>query len=821
MFKSKIFLKIMFIVTSMIIFYTLAISIFTVPKVENDIKNLEIKNAKDTLKKVVIIINNVHNDLENFEKTLLQKHKDELTNLTDSTWSIIQTKYNQSKQENIGVILKNRADSFKTDLMNFYNKNKTKMSEDKIKKAIINYVNIHRYDNGTGYFWINDRKSIMIEHPISPQLNNKNLETLNSDTAVVFSQIKETIDNKNEGIIKYKWLNPKSKKIEEKISYVFRFEPFDWVIGTGEYYSVLKTKLQNEVFDLVNKITYDKNNYFFIANYNNILLSHPYLKGVDFSNVKDKKENLIIPPMVKMAKEKGSGFHSYWWKENKEDIKAFKKLSYVKNFPDWEMIIGTGINIDNIENKISQRKEELIEQLRSVINSTKLGKTGYLYVFNKDGKMLIHPNENLDGNEDFHKLIFPHTGINVYDALVGASSKESRSFSYKWDKPEDKSNYIYEKISWVEYIPELEWYIGSSIYTKEFKDTANNIRDFVLSIAFIILILAIIYSSYFIKNLLTPLNKLSKLVLTVSKGDYTKRYPIEKRDDEISILAHKFNEMVETIELRTNELEESNDELECMIDNLKKTQNKLIETEKLASLGSLVAGVAHEINTPVGVGLTASSHFITSSETLENKFKNDEMTEEEFKKYLVESNELASIIFSNLTRTSNIIKNFKQVAIDRTSEQKREFNLIEYSNSVLLSIDNIIKKKNVSVEIIGDNKLTINSYPGLYSQILTNLIINSTKHAFKQRDNGTIKINIELVENILEITFKDNGVGIPKEELPKIFDPFFTTNREDGGSGLGLSIVNNIITNNLKGTISCNSKINEGVTFIIKLPIED
>jgi len=805
----------------MIIFYTLAISIFTVPKVENDIKNLEIKNAKDTLKKVVIIINNVHNDLENFEKTLLQKHKDELTNLTDSTWSIIQTKYNQSKQENIGVILKNRADSFKTDLMNFYNKNKTKMSEDKIKKAIINYVNIHRYDNGTGYFWINDRKSIMIEHPISPQLNNKNLETLNSDTAVVFSQIKETIDNKNEGIIKYKWLNPKSKKIEEKISYVFRFEPFDWVIGTGEYYSVLKTKLQNEVFDLVNKITYDKNNYFFIANYNNILLSHPYLKGVDFSNVKDKKENLIIPPMVKMAKEKGSGFHSYWWKENKEDIKAFKKLSYVKNFPDWEMIIGTGINIDNIENKISQRKEELIEQLRSVINSTKLGKTGYLYVFNKDGKMLIHPNENLDGNEDFHKLIFPHTGINVYDALVGASSKESRSFSYKWDKPEDKSNYIYEKISWVEYIPELEWYIGSSIYTKEFKDTANNIRDFVLSIAFIILILAIIYSSYFIKNLLTPLNKLSKLVLTVSKGDYTKRYPIEKRDDEISILAHKFNEMVETIELRTNELEESNDELECMIDNLKKTQNKLIETEKLASLGSLVAGVAHEINTPVGVGLTASSHFITSSETLENKFKNDEMTEEEFKKYLVESNELASIIFSNLTRTSNIIKNFKQVAIDRTSEQKREFNLIEYSNSVLLSIDNIIKKKNVSVEIIGDNKLTINSYPGLYSQILTNLIINSTKHAFKQRDNGTIKINIELVENILEITFKDNGVGIPKEELPKIFDPFFTTNREDGGSGLGLSIVNNIITNNLKGTISCNSKINEGVTFIIKLPIED
>lgn len=272
---------------------------------------------------------------------------------------------------------------------------------------------------------------------------------------------------------------------------------------------------------------------------------------------------------------------------------------------------------------------------------------------------------------------------------------------------------------------------------------------------------------------------------------------------------------------RTQELEESNDELEQMIHNLKKTQNRLVESEKMASLGKIVAGVAHEVNTPVGVGLTAASHLSFIAEELEEKYKKDEMSQETFENYLKETKELSKLIFSNLEKTSNIIKNFKQVAVDQTSEQKRVFNLEEYTKGLLFSLDNIIKKKDINIKINCTENLNINSYPGLYSQILTNLIINSVRHGFKSKKEGNIIIDIKVENNKLKIVYTDNGVGIAKEHLPQIFDPFFTTNREDGGSGLGLNIVYNIITNNLKGSIKCSSKLNHETIFNIKIPIND
>ena len=137
-------------------------------------------------------------------------------------------------------------------------------------------------------------------------------------------------------------MNPKTKKDGKKISHIFVFEPFNWIIGTGEYYSVLKDRLQKEVFDIVSKVQYDNSNYFFITDYNNIALVHPHARGVDFTKIKDKEGTLIIPPMVKIAREKGEGFHTYWWKKEKKKDTLYKKLSYVKNFPDWKIVMGTG-----------------------------------------------------------------------------------------------------------------------------------------------------------------------------------------------------------------------------------------------------------------------------------------------------------------------------------------------------------------------------------------------------------------------------------------------------------------------------------------------
>ncbi len=294
---------------------------------------------------------------------------------------------------------------------------------------------------------------------------------------------------------------------------------------------------------------------------------------------------------------------------------------------------------------------------------------------------------------------------------------------------------------------------------------------------------------------------------------------LKKVSNDLEELNRNLEEEVKlrTIELkRTNEeLEDSNEELQTMIHNLKTTQDKLIESEKMASLGSLVAGVAHEINTPIGIGLTGITHFIEESSTLNNDYKNEEMTEEKFNKFLENTDELSQLIKKNLERTAQLVKSFKQVAVDQTSDIKREVNLKEYISEVLFSLNNITKKTNIDINVMGNDNIKIETYPGSISQIITNLIINSIRHGFKEKEKGIINIEITYENEKIRLIYTDSGRGIKKENLNKIFDPFFTTNREEGGTGLGLNIIYNIITTTLQGTIECNSEENKGVEFII------
>ena len=268
-----------------------------------------------------------------------------------------------------------------------------------------------------------------------------------------------------------------------------------------------------------------------------------------------------------------------------------------------------------------------------------------------------------------------------------------------------------------------------------------------------------------------------------------------------------------------SEIKKRNEELEQTILNLKKTQNKLIESEKMASLGGLVAGVAHEINTPVGIGLTGITHFLNITNDIENKYTSNIMTKDEFEKYLTTSQELGNLININLERTSHLIKSFKQVAVDQTSEEERQFNLKQYIEDTIFSLDNIIKKTNLTIEIKSKN-INISSYPGAYSQIITNLILNSIQHGYKKKEKGTISIDISKKNNSLYLIYKDDGKGISKDNLSNIFEPFFTTNRGQGGTGLGLNVIYNIVTSNLKGTIVCHSKEDYGVKFKIVIPLE-
>lgn len=315
------------------------------------------------------------------------------------------------------------------------------------------------------------------------------------------------------------------------------------------------------------------------------------------------------------------------------------------------------------------------------------------------------------------------------------------------------------------------------------------------------------------------LNEAILIIKEFEKGNLHQRLTTKVSNPILNELKNILNQMANNLEINIEELQHTNEEYAVSLDNLKKTQTQLIESEKMASLGGLVAGVAHEINTPVGIGITGSSHFLEMTNKLKNLYENDNMNEEDFEDYLKSSVELSKLINLNLSKAASLVKSFKQIAVDQTSEEKRTFNLEKYLKELLLSIGNVLKRTEIEVDINCDTDIRIYSYPGLLSQIITNLIMNSIIHAFDDNKKGKILIDVKKIDNELNILYKDDGKGIPSENMYKIFDPFFTTNRENGGSGLGLNIIYNIITKQLNGTIKCKSNEPVGTEFFITFKI--
>jgi signal transduction histidine kinase len=266
-----------------------------------------------------------------------------------------------------------------------------------------------------------------------------------------------------------------------------------------------------------------------------------------------------------------------------------------------------------------------------------------------------------------------------------------------------------------------------------------------------------------------------------------------------------YNVLEQKVTERTRELEQS--------------REQLVESEKMAALGGLVAGVAHEINTPVGNGVTAASSLNTSTKKIAESYRSGELTSEEYEEYLETALEGTEIILRNLTYAAELIKSFKMVAIDQSSEAKRDFNLGEYIKEVLLSLQPQLKNTKVKIGVECHKDIFLSSYPGAFSQIITNLVLNSLMHAYDKGSEGNIRIQCSMDANFMTFHYTDDGKGIGPESINKIFDPFFTTNRQAGGTGLGMHILYNLVTQKLKGTINCQSSLGKGVCFKIRVPV--
>ncbi|NVD72243.1 GAF domain-containing sensor histidine kinase [Duganella sp. BJB1802] len=265
-------------------------------------------------------------------------------------------------------------------------------------------------------------------------------------------------------------------------------------------------------------------------------------------------------------------------------------------------------------------------------------------------------------------------------------------------------------------------------------------------------------------------------------------------------------------------LEEQNAALENALTSLKDAQGELVRQEKLASLGRLVAGVAHEINTPLGICVTATSHLVEELKLTREDMAAGTLDEDGLNQFFDIIAQSLRIMTTNTQRAAALVRSFKQVAVDQSSDDIRSFNLRKYLDEVLLSLQPKLKGKPIAVEIDCDEHINMASFPGAVSQIVTNMVVNSLVHGFEEGQSGKIKISGKVDGDFVDFQFSDDGAGMDSATLAQLFDPFFTTKRGSGGSGLGAHILYNLVTGALGGTVKVVSAPGMGLHYKLRFP---
>lgn len=265
-------------------------------------------------------------------------------------------------------------------------------------------------------------------------------------------------------------------------------------------------------------------------------------------------------------------------------------------------------------------------------------------------------------------------------------------------------------------------------------------------------------------------------------------------------------------------LEQQNEILNQTLETLKSAQAELVSQEKLASLGGLVAGVAHEINTPLGICVTATSHMVEELMIMKRQLAEDQLTQDGLLEFIDIFDQSLRIMTTNSQRGAALVRSFKQVAVDQSSESIREFDLRVYLDEVLFSLQPKFKGKKIIVKVDCATGIPMQTYPGALSQVLTNMLTNSLMHGFEGRNKGHIDITAKLDDKLVTIIYSDDGIGMDGDALEKLFEPFFTTKRGQGGSGLGTHIVYNLVNGPLAGSIKATSSPGHGLQYQIRFP---
>ncbi|MBW2107888.1 MAG: cache domain-containing protein, partial [Deltaproteobacteria bacterium] len=575
---------------------------------------------------------------------------------------------------------------------------------------------------------------------------------------------------------------------------------------------------KREALEQLRSFRYGKDDYLWVSDYRSVLISHPdpKLYNADFSKVTDIYGNLIVPRLVQVAREKGEGFTSYFWRRlGKQE--PIEKLTYSRDFSPWQWVIGTGVYIDDVATEVAKRREKIVEDLRRTLRGIKVARTGYMYIFDSKMNMIIHPNSNIE-NTNFSGLLDPATNKPIGPELMAVARNGTGKLNYKWDRPDDKGRYVYDKTSWVRYFKGFDWYIATSVYADELNRSAILLGNRILVFSAILLLLSIGTASVFLRKITAPVKALSDMALKVRDGDLTARCDVEGRD-EIGVLASAFNSMVgrlraniatldNKVRERTRELDEKNARLKAEVAERKRAEQALQEAKDAAEAASraksdFLANMSHEIRTPLNaiIGMVE----LAMDGDLSDHDRN--------------TMHVINAEADSLLRIVNDILDFSKIEAGRLELEETDIDVGSLVEDVAAGVAWQAEKKGVEVvSFVGqDIAERLMGDPGRLRQVLMNLAGNAVK--FTPR--GEVYIRAELAEDLgdrvrVRFAVKDTGIGISQDKQAMIFESFTqadgSTTRKYGGTGLGTTISKHLVEL-MGGVLEVESKEGQGSTF--------
>ena len=470
----------------------------------------------------------------------------------------------------------------------------------------------------------------------------------------------------------------------------------------------------------------------------------------------------------------------------------------------------------------------LSKQYAADLQTHRFGRGGYLFMNTKDRIMLMHP----DASRVF--TIATDKSLNEGDDRAATDGIDGT----RQTTDEAGQNVLASFVK----VQSTGWTLGAHFPMAEASLPFDAALDALLGVVVVAGTLLTFLVGAMVHRLMQPVRTLSRHLTDLGQG--RARPFIEPSAGEMQALSGAYNTMLlqlesseaarregerhvlqlnETLEQRVRErttaLEKANAELSDMLQRNAHIQAELVRSEKLAALGRLMAGLAHELNTPLGNALTVSSAMREATARLSRKVHDAVLKRSELERFNAYCMEVCELIERNLTRTSSLIRSVKQAAVDQTAERRRAFDLRETLEEVVATVSHLVRHRPLRLHLNLPAGLQMDSFPGAIGQVATNLFTNVLDHAFGPDEPGDIWIECQaLGEDSVRIEVRDNGRGIQPENLGRIFDPFFTTRLGQGGSGLGLYIVHNAVTGPLAGRIDVHSELGKGTLFAVTLP---